>query len=109
MTSIVNDMLFLSHAHAGDHAAQLTRVSLREETLKTAEYVEASFAEKQLSLKVEGDVIAHIDRRLFHRSLANLRENSARHSPPESTITPCNQRHITGQSSNSPRRASLMM
>lgn len=35
MTSIVNDMLFLSHAHAGDHAAQLTRVSLREETLKT--------------------------------------------------------------------------
>lgn len=87
MTSIVNDMLFLSHAHAGDHAAQLTRVSLREETLKTAEYVEPSFAEKQLSLKVEGDVIAHIDRRLFHRSLANLLENSARHSPPESTIT----------------------
>ncbi|EON3358184.1 heavy metal sensor histidine kinase [Yersinia enterocolitica] len=87
MTSIVNDMLFLSHAHAGDHAAQLTHVSLREETLKTAEYVEPSFAEKQLSLKVEGDVIAHIDRRLFHRSLANLLENSARHSSPESTIT----------------------
>ncbi|MQK21740.1 HAMP domain-containing protein, partial [Escherichia coli] len=35
MTSIVNDMLFLSHAHAGEHASQLTRVSLREETLKT--------------------------------------------------------------------------
>jgi hypothetical protein len=40
MTSIVNDMLFLSHAHAGEHASQLTQVSLREETLKTAEYVE---------------------------------------------------------------------
>ena len=87
MTSIVNDMLFLSHAHAGEHASQLTKVSLREETLKTAEYVEPSFAEKQLSLDVEGDVTAHIDRRLFHRSLANLLENSARHSPPNSTVT----------------------
>lgn len=87
MTSIVNDMLFLSHAHAGEHASQLTRISLREETLKTAEYVEPSFAAKQLSLNVEGDAIAHIDRRLFHRSLANLLENSARHSAPHSTIT----------------------
>lgn len=87
MTSIVNDMLFLSHAHAGEHASQLTRISLREETLKTAEYVEPSFAEKQLSLEVEGDVTALIDRRLFHRSLANLLENSARHSPPQSTVT----------------------
>lgn len=87
MTSIVNDMLFLSHAHAGEHASQLARVSLREETMKTAEYVEPSFAEKQLLLNVEGDVIAHIDRRLFHRSLANLLENSARHSSRQSTIT----------------------
>jgi two-component system heavy metal sensor histidine kinase CusS len=80
MTSIVNDMLFLSHAHAGEH------VSLREETLKTAEYVEPSFSEKQLSLDIQGDVTAHIDRRLFHRSLANLLENSARHSPSNSTV-----------------------
>lgn len=87
MASIVNDMLFLSHAHAGEHASQLAPVSLREETLKTAEYVEPSFAEKQLSLEVEGDVTAHIDRRLFHRSLANLLENSARHSPAKSTVT----------------------
>lgn len=86
MTSIVNDMLFLSHAHTGVHAVQLSRVSLREETLKTAEYVEPSFAEKQLTLEIEGDASAHIDRRLFHRSLANLLENSARHAPPCSTI-----------------------
>ncbi|TDN47192.1 histidine kinase/DNA gyrase B/HSP90-like ATPase [Buttiauxella sp. JUb87] len=69
------------------HASQLTQVSLREETLKTAEYVEPSFAEKQLHLDVEGDVTAHIDRRLFHRSLANLLENSARHSLFGSTVT----------------------
>lgn len=87
MTSIVNDMLFLSHAHAGEHAAQLTQVSLREETLKTAEYVEPSFAEKQLSLAVEGNVLVEIDRRLFHRSLANLLENSARYAPANSQVT----------------------
>jgi len=86
MTSIVNDMLFLSHAQAGEHATQLTRVSLREETFKTFEYVEPSFAEKNLRVEVEGDVTASIDRRLFHRSLANLLENSARHAPPESTV-----------------------
>ncbi len=81
MTSIVNDMLFLSHAHAGEHASQLTQVSLREETLKPRSML-SPLCRKQLSLDVEGDVTAHIDRRLFHRSLANLLENSARHSPP---------------------------
>ncbi|MFT4274293.1 MAG: heavy metal sensor histidine kinase [Pantoea sp.] len=86
MASIVNDMLFLSHAHAGEHAAQLTQVSLRAETLKTAEYVEPSFAEKHLSLDVQGDVTVEIDRRLFHRSLANLLENSARHAPANSQV-----------------------
>lgn len=87
MTSIVNDMLFLSHAQAGEHATQLTEVSLREETFKTAEYVEPSFVEKNLSIQVEGDVTACIDRRLFHRSLANLLENSARHAFPDTTVT----------------------
>ena len=37
-------------------------------------------------MQVEGDVTASIDRRLFHRSLANLLENSARHAPQDSTI-----------------------
>ncbi len=87
MASIVNDMLFLSHAHAGEHASQLAAVSLRAETNKTAEYVEPSFAEKQLTLQVEGDEWAHIDRRLFHRSLANLLENSARYAATHSVIT----------------------
>lgn len=87
MTSIVNDMLFLSHAQAGEHATQLTEVSLREETWKTAEYVEPSFAAKNLTIDVQGDVVACIDRRLFHRSLANLLENGARHARPGSVVT----------------------
>lgn len=87
MTSIVNDMLFLSHAQAGKHATQLTEVSLHEEARKTAEYVEPSFVEKNLTVDINGDAIVKIDHRLFHRSLANLLENSARYAAADSTVT----------------------
>ncbi|MEN0035995.1 MAG: heavy metal sensor histidine kinase [Cellvibrio sp.] len=87
MTSIVNDMLFLSHAQAGEHALQLSEVSLREEALKTADYLEPSFARKMLTVAIDGDVQARIDRRLFHRALANLLDNSARHAYAASEIT----------------------
>ncbi|ELY2785151.1 heavy metal sensor histidine kinase [Klebsiella pneumoniae] len=86
MTSIVNDMLFLSHAQAGHHTTELSEVSLREESSKTAEYVEPSFLENNLTLEIHGEVEACIDRRLFHRALANLLENSARHALPGSTV-----------------------
>nr|WP_315298873.1 heavy metal sensor histidine kinase [Raoultella terrigena] len=86
MASIVNDMLFLSHAQAGHHTTELSEVSLREESSKTAEYVEPSFLENNLTLEIHGEVEACIDRRLFHRALANLLENSARHALPGSTV-----------------------
>jgi len=86
MTSIVNDMLFLSHAQAGEYATQLTEVSLREESIKTAEYVEPPFVERKLKIVIEGDVKACIDRRLFHRALANLLENSARYAFPATDV-----------------------
>lgn len=87
MTSIVNDMLFLSHAQAGEYATQLSEVSLREEAIKTADYLEPSFVEKSLTLIIEGDVQARIDRRLFHRALANLLGNSARHAQRSTEVT----------------------
>lgn len=87
MTSIINDMLFLSHAQTGKYATQLTEVSLREEAFKTVDYIEPCLLDKALNVVIEGDVKAHIDRRLFHRALANLLENGARHAFPESTLT----------------------
>ena len=86
MTSIVNDMLFLSHAQAGEHATQLSEVSLREEAIKTADYLEPSFVDKSLNVIIEGDVQARVDRRLFHRALANLLSNSARYAADHSDI-----------------------
>ncbi len=86
MTSIVNDMLFLSHAMAGQSATELSEVSLREEALKTYDYIEPSLLDKSLSLDIVGDVRARVDKRLFHRALANLLENGARYAPTGSAV-----------------------
>ncbi|MCD0504801.1 heavy metal sensor histidine kinase [Bordetella petrii] len=80
MSSIVNDMLFLSCAENGNRAAELTQVSLQTEARKTIEYVEDSFSERHLAVRVQGETQARVDRRLFHRALANLLSNSARYA-----------------------------
>ncbi len=85
MTSIVNDMLFLSHAQAGQHATQTSFVSLNEEH-KTVDYIEPLLGDKNLEVKIEGDMELEIDRRLFHRALANLLSNAARYAELDSVI-----------------------
>ncbi|CAB3821698.1 heavy metal sensor histidine kinase [Achromobacter deleyi] len=87
MTSIVNDMLFLSHAQVGRMAMDLSEISLREEAQKTTEYVEPLFVEKDLTITLQGDARALADRRLFHRALANLLENAACHADVGSEVT----------------------
>ncbi|MBO1542032.1 heavy metal sensor histidine kinase [Pseudomonas sp. OA65] len=87
MGGIVNDMLFLAGAESGQRATELSDVSLYEEASKTVEYLEPVLQDKQLSVKIQGDMRVCIDRRLFHRSLANLIQNAARYAVPTSIIT----------------------
>ncbi|MGE8362944.1 heavy metal sensor histidine kinase [Pseudomonas sp.] len=87
MGNIVNDMLFLAGAESGQRATELSDVSLYEEASKTVEYLEPVLLDKQLTVVIEGDMRVRIDRRLFHRSLANLLQNAARYAAPDSTIT----------------------
>ncbi|CAB3868659.1 heavy metal sensor histidine kinase [Achromobacter piechaudii] len=87
MSSIVNDMLFLSCAENGSRASELAEISLRIETNKTVEYLEASFSERALSVRVRGDARVQADKRLFHRALANLLANSARYASSNSCVT----------------------
>lgn len=86
MSSIINDMLFLSHAQTGKFAAQMAQVSLRNESQKAAEYLEPSLTERNLSVRINGDATAYVDRRLFTRSLANLLSNGSRYAREGSTI-----------------------
>jgi two-component system heavy metal sensor histidine kinase CusS len=87
MGTIVNDMLFLAGAESGQRATELSDVSLCEEASKTVEYLEPVLHDKQLNVVIQGDMRVRIDRRLFHRSLANLIQNAARYAVPTSTIT----------------------
>ncbi|MFT0634185.1 heavy metal sensor histidine kinase [Pseudomonas sihuiensis] len=87
MGAIVNDMLFLAGAESGQRATELSDVSLYEEASKTVEYLEPVLFDKHLNVVIEGDMRARIDRRLFHRSLANLLQNATRYADPGSTIT----------------------
>lgn len=86
LTAIVNDMLFLSCAGSGQRAADLSDVSLREEALKTVDYLEPVFADYGVTVEVSGDAQARVDRRLFHRALGNLLQNGARHAEPGSRV-----------------------
>lgn len=86
MSSIVNDMLFLSSAENGNRAAELSDFSLHVEAQKTAEYLEATFAQRGVSVAVQGDARVHADRRLFHRALANLLSNGARYAREGSEV-----------------------
>ncbi|MGE8500210.1 MAG: heavy metal sensor histidine kinase [Pseudomonas sp.] len=87
MGNIVNDMLFLAGAESGQRATELSDVSLYEEASKTVEYLEPVLLDKYLAVVIEGDMRVRIDRRLFHRSLANLLQNAARYAASGSTIT----------------------
>lgn len=87
MGTIVNDMLFLAGAASGQRATELSDVSLCEEAAKTVDYLEPALAGKHLKVVIEGDMHVRIDRRLFHRSLANLLQNAVRYAAPASTIT----------------------
>ena len=86
MSSIVNDMLFLSRADNGNRAAELNEVSLRLEAEKTVEYLEGALADALLTVTLIGDAQVRVDKRLFHRALANLLSNSAQYAHPQTDV-----------------------
>lgn len=86
MSTIVSDMLFLSSADCGQRAADLSSVSLRRESEKTIDYLEANFLDRDMTVALHGDANVIVDRRLFHRALANLLANSANYAQPGSHI-----------------------
>lgn len=86
MSNIVNDMLFLSRADNGSRAADLDEVSLKIEACKTAEYLEHLFLDARMTVRIVGDAQARVDRRLFHRALANLLSNCTQYADPDSEV-----------------------
>ncbi|WP_051237012.1 heavy metal sensor histidine kinase [Ottowia thiooxydans] len=86
ITSIVQDMLFLSQADRGSLARRESVKNLHAVATKLAEYHEAALEEAQLALRVEGDAAGAFDIALIERALSNLLSNATRHAEPETTV-----------------------
>lgn len=86
LSTIVNDMLFLSQADRGAVARRSEPVSLAELAHQVAEFHEAALDEAGLRLAVEGDARVAVDASLVKRAISNLMGNASRFADPGSTV-----------------------
>ena len=81
ISEMVNDMLFLARADSGTAPELLATVSLRDEALTVADYMETLLTQKSQSLQVLGDCEVKASDSLVRRALVNLVMNGIRHAP----------------------------
>lgn len=86
LSTIVTDMLFLSHADRGVVARRSEAVSLAEQVRAVAEFHEAALEVSQLDVRIAGDARISVDVPLIRRAVSNLLGNAIRYAPPESSI-----------------------
>lgn len=86
LSSIVNDMLFLSRADRGAKASAAPLASLASEARHVLEFYEGALAERGLSASVAGDAQASFDKGLVRRAISNLLSNAIRYAEPASEI-----------------------
>lgn len=89
MAAIVNDMLFLSQADRGVKARRADTVSLAALAHAVIEFHEASLAESDLQVRVQGDAALSVDPPLIKRALSNLLGNAIRYATPRSAVNVC--------------------
>lgn len=86
LSSIVNDMLFLSQADRGAQARVTWEGELADVAAEVAQYHEAEALEADLQIRVVGGGTAAIDRRLFQQAVSNLLSNAVRYADKGSMI-----------------------
>jgi two-component system heavy metal sensor histidine kinase CusS len=86
LSSLVDDMLFLSHADRGARARRGTECSLRSLAEQVLEYHETTFEDAGLTASVSGDAVAAVDDALIRRALSNLLSNAARYADKGSNV-----------------------
>lgn len=80
LRGIISDMLFLARADQGEKAMSLAPASLCEEVQKTVEFLDLITDEAGVTVRVEGDAHAPIERSLLRRAITNLLHNAIRHT-----------------------------
>ncbi|MFA7596574.1 MAG: ATP-binding protein, partial [Novosphingobium sp.] len=86
MRAIINDMLFLARADAGDIAGNLVLVDLAEESKRTIEFMDVLFEEAGTEVVLEGGAQGRIEPSLIGRALSNLLDNALRHGNPGAKV-----------------------
>lgn len=86
LRTVINDMLFLAQADRGMRADNLVSVSIADEVLKSAEFLDMLREDAGCALRVEGDAEALIERSLFGRAITNLLYNAIQHCDCNSEI-----------------------
>jgi two-component system heavy metal sensor histidine kinase CusS len=87
ISTLVNDMLFLSRADRGALARRGSPASLAALARQVADYHEAPLSEARLRLEIIGDAHTAVDDALFKRALSNLLGNATRFGLAGSAIT----------------------
>lgn len=80
IASIVQDMLFLSHANHGASARRVPTASLAAVARLVGDYHEAALADAGLHFEVVGDAAGEFDVPLLQRALSNLVANATRYA-----------------------------
>jgi two-component system, OmpR family, heavy metal sensor histidine kinase CusS len=86
LSSLIDDMLFLSHADRGARARRGAPRSLRALAEQVLEYHEITFEDAGVAVGVAGDAQAAVDDALIRRALSNLLANAARYADKGSTV-----------------------
>lgn len=86
LRSIVNDMLFLARANQGERPQHLRRASLAGEVERAVDFLDFLLEEAGVTVRVQGDAEAPIERALFGRAVTNLLHNAIRHAPAQAQI-----------------------
>lgn len=86
MSSLIDDMLFLSHADRGAHARRSAPRSLHPLAEQVVEYHEGVLDEAGVRAEVVGQAQLAVDEALVRRALSNLLANAVRYAERGSTV-----------------------
>jgi heavy metal sensor kinase len=89
LTRLLDSLLTISRADAGQIALQWTTIQVLDLVRETAALFEVLTEEKSLQLVLEGDALASVeaDRVLLRQALVNILHNAIKYSPPGGVIS----------------------